>query len=461
MSFKTNANMVVLISLLLSSNIFAGGRMMQESSTETWLKQSAAFDIQKIIENISPLDADKGAIIAARTRVNPNYYYHWVRDAGITMDALSAVYPERSAEEKLALRKLFFDYVSFCKKIQKTKTLTGLGEPKFKVDGSAFNDPWARPQNDSPAMRAISLIEWANQLIADGHAKEVSAILYPLDASSEKPIKLDLDYIVAHWRDASYDLWEEVKGKHFYALMVERRALLLGARLAHYFRDDASAEIYQREAKAIEPLLLSFWDEKRGFIVETLDREGGVNYKHSNIDAGVVLGLLHGDMQDGFLSWDDPRVVATIETVIHAFQQLYTINQRNTIPGFAIGRYPEDKYAGSNFDGGNPWTLCTLAIAEAYYRYANALNAKGQTDAAVIIQKRADQFVERVRYHAHVNGSLNEQIDRNTGYMTSVEDLTWNYAALLQARQSMLGLLLSGKTTDKGHYFTTNNEQGV
>src|SRR5688500_16671266 len=33
-------------------------------------------------------------------------------------------------------------------------SLDFLGEPKFQADGSAFNDPWGRPQNDGPAIRA-------------------------------------------------------------------------------------------------------------------------------------------------------------------------------------------------------------------------------------------------------------------------------------------------------------------
>ena len=39
----------------------------------------------------------------------------------------------------------------------------------------------------------------------------------------------------------------------------------------------------------------------------------------------------------------------------------------------------------------------------------------------------------RVQLHANPDGSLSEQIDRHSGYMSSARDLTWNYAALLTA----------------------------
>jgi glucoamylase len=111
--------------------------------------------------------------------------------------------------------------------------------------------------------------------------------------------------------------------------------------------------------------------------------------------------------------------------------EIYPINHKLEMPGLAIGRYPEDKYGGDNFNGGNPWPLCTLAIAEAYYKTAAILATKGlKVQAQQFIQK-ADLFVARVRFHAHTSGALNEQINRNTGVMTSVSDLTWNYAAIL------------------------------
>ena len=82
-----------------------------------------------------------------------------------------------------------------------------------------------------------------------------------------------------------------------------------------------------------------------------------------------------------------------------------------------------------------------MAIAEAYYRMGNNFSILGRKLDTVSLLETGDQFVERVRFHSPADGSLNEQMDRNIGYMTSVENLTWNYAAIistLAARQAVI-----------------------
>lgn len=412
-----------------------------EKTTETrqWLNQSAKFNIDKILNNISPKDGLPGSVIAATTRSNPNYYYHWVRDAALATNALLDTYPLlKDKEQKQLIRKTLFDYLDFCTLIQNTETLTSLGEPKFNINGTAYNEPWGRPQNDSPALRAISLIHFANILIANGEEKIVNDRMYNSNMPATSPIKKDLEYVSLHWKDPSFDLWEEVKGTHFYSLMVERKAMIMGAALANQMHDTGAADWYLSQSKAIELELKKFWDIDKGYIVATVDRKDGLDYKQSNLDIAVILGLLHGDVNDGFLPWDDPRVTSTLHSIIHVFSTLYPINQHPNISGYAIGRYPEDRYTGGDFEGGNPWPLCTLAVAEALYRYANVLIIKGNTIQANEVANYADQFVNRVRYHANQDGSLNEQIDKNTGFMTSASNLTWNYAAMLSTRHSLI-----------------------
>jgi Glycosyl hydrolases family 15 len=55
--------------------------------------------------------------------------------------------------------------------------------------------------------------------------------------------------------------------------------------------------------------------------------------------------------------------LATLKVVVDSFRDIYPIN--NKVPvgqPLAVGRYPEDTYYG-----GNPWYLCTLAVAEFLY----------------------------------------------------------------------------------------------
>lgn len=411
-----------------------------KTNTRVWLRSNLDFYLHKLNQNISPQDGAPGSVLAAPSRDNPDYYYHWVRDAALAMDALITVYPTVDTQQKNSIRETIFHYLDFSARLQNAQTMSGLGEPKFYVNGSVFNQPWGRPQNDSAALRAISLIHWAKILLAQGEATIVTEKMYDVALPAKLPIKKDLEYISHHWREATYDLWEEVKGQHFYTLMVERRAMLEGAALAHRLQDDGAAQWYWQQSQEMAGLLVKFWDPKQGYLRATLNRSDGLDYKYSNLDSSVVLGLLHGDMNDGFFSWDDPRVVATLQKILEVFAELYPINHHPNIPGIAIGRYPEDRYAGVDFSGGNPWPLCTLAIAEAYYRYASLLIHQGNKEKALAIARTADQMVERVRYHAHLDGSLNEQMNRDSGFMTSAPNLTWNYAALLSTRQVMLNL---------------------
>jgi glucoamylase len=83
-----------------------------------------------------------------------------------------------------------------------------------------------------------------------------------------------------------------------------------------------------------------------------------------------------------------------------------------------IGRYPEDTYSGGDARTvGNPWFLATNAFAELYF-LAN------QPD-------KAHTFLRRTRYHSGGATTFSEQFSRQTGFMMSAPDLTWNYASFL------------------------------
>lgn len=421
--------------LLGLTTLYAMGN--DSSKALRWLDAKTEFFHEKIFANISPPQGMRGTVVAAqKSNTGPDYQYHWVRDAGVVMIALIDSY--QSAEDeahKDYLRRTINDYVDFSTYIQTMPAQADLGEPKFQLNGAAYDLPWGRPQNDGPALRAISLIHWARMMLAENQLQYVNDKLYNNKFPANTPIKKDLEYISHHWKDPSFDLWEETKGTHFYTLMVIRRALLEGAELAERLDDHGAAIWYHSQAKQIELELDHFWDEKNGYIKATINRVGGIDYKLSNLDTAVILGLLHGGMHDEFLAWDNPKVIATMIKLTATFKSLYPVNQY-TIPGVAIGRYPEDRYSGTSFDGGNPWPLCTLALAEGWYQYASLLK-KRNLDSQLALTN-ASKLVERVKYHAYKDGSVDEQIDRTSGYMTSAHNLTWNYAALLTTRRAAM-----------------------
>lgn len=90
-----------------------------------------------------------GLVVASPSTSNPNYLYTWVRDSSLVFKVLidqftSGVDP--------SLRTLIDDFVSAETDLQQVAnpsgniTTGGLGEPKFNIDGSAYTDPWGRPQ---------------------------------------------------------------------------------------------------------------------------------------------------------------------------------------------------------------------------------------------------------------------------------------------------------------------------
>lgn len=194
-------------------------------------------------------------------------------------------------------------------------------------------------------------------------------------------IKADLEFVSDTWSDTCFDLWEEIKGHHLYTRMVQRRALIDGANLALRLGDDGAASWYLKQAKALEPEILRHWNPKLGVLVPTLDRDGGIGYKNSGLDASVILTAMHGDAGDGFLDVTDDRMLASWLRLRETFRALYPINA--TGPAVAIGRYPEDVYDGGVVPStreANPWVLLTVGFGEFLYRSAAAFEAKGKID---------------------------------------------------------------------------------
>lgn len=466
----------------------AGLSHAQAGDLDQWIQSQAPHSVQVMLANIGPSaqvpNAAPGAVVASPSH-DPDYRYFWVRDAALTMDTVMSLY-ERSinAADQARYLQILQDYVDFSRRNQLTPNLSGgaddlgLGEPKFNIDGSAYQSPWGRPQNDGPALRAITLIRLARHYLYDGHADWVRQKLYDSVLPARTVIKADLEFVSHHWRDASFDLWEEVKGDHFYTRMVQRRALIEGASLASSLGDGAAAQWYLSQAQALEQEISRHWDAGRGYITVTLNRVGGLDYKSSGLDVAIVLAALHaaprGGSSDSFFTVTDDRVLATAEKISDAFHEVFPINARdrdwqNQQMGPGIGRYPEDRYSGTtSSQQGNPWFLATNALAELDYRCARAFEAQGRiaiTPANVALFRRlktfsrmtvlagetiqsldprfyvlirglreeGDGYLRRSRFHADSSGAMSEQFNRDTGYMQSASELTWSHASVITA----------------------------
>lgn len=442
-------------------------------SFEEWMAKQYDVSFEKLLANISPAGAAKGAVVASPSKQDPDYFYVWVRDAALVMDVVFKRYATETGSMKARLEQTLKDYVEFSRSNQQSWAEGGLGEPKFYADGRPYDQRWCRPQNDGPALRALTLSHYAFNLLDRGQADYVHSKLYAPELPASTVIKADLEFVAHHWKDTTCDLWEEVFADHFYTRLTQLSALRTGAKLAQQLGDEGAARYYLEVAKDIHAALEQHWSDSTGLIGATLNFKGGHDYKYSNIDIAVVLGVLHAGFDSGEFSPLDDRVLATAQKIEESFRGIYSVNDPGRFPGLgtAIGRYPEDKYSGqANKWEGNPWILTTAAMGELNYRLAAKLRAGASLDvtsrnlpflhaavgstlggqelkAGMKIQAgskemaqlvaglvaRGDAFMKRVRMHANPDGSMAEQIDRNSGYMVSARDLTWSYASFITA----------------------------
>jgi glucoamylase len=169
-----------------------------------------------VISNSTRPDVKPGMVVASPSKRDPNYYFDWVRDTALTMRSLIDYY-ELKKDQKV--KKLIFTWIDAEAYRQNLPTLSGLGEPKYNIDGSGFTGPWGRPQNDGPALRALAMVKFARMLLAEGNHDYVLKKLYHGVLPADSVIKKDLEYTAHHWREHSFDLWEEEKSMHFYTLL--------------------------------------------------------------------------------------------------------------------------------------------------------------------------------------------------------------------------------------------------
>ncbi|CAJ2511113.1 Uu.00g067380.m01.CDS01 [Anthostomella pinea] len=414
--------------------------------------------------------AASGAVIASPSTADPDYFYIWTRDSALVFKAIV----DRFANSYDAtLQTEITNYITAQAKLQTVSNPsgslsdgTGLGEPKFNVDLSAFTGSWGRPQRDGPALRAIAMIAYSKWLIANGYTSTASGVVWPI-------IRNDLAYVSQYWNQTGFDLWEEVQGSSFFTVAAQHRALVEGSSLAESLGTTCTA------CDAIAPQVLcflqTFWSASSGYTLANINVNNGRTAK----DANVILGSIH--TFDPALGCDaatfqpcSDRSLASHKVVVDSFRSIYTINSGlSTATAVAVGRYPEDTYYN-----GNPWYLNTLAAAEQLYdalyvwqeqgfitvtstslpffqALSSSVTAGTYTSSSATytmiynaVFSYADGFVNVVSTYAASNGSLSEQFSRDTGVPLSARDLTWSYASFLTAAARRAGVVPAGWAGD-------------
>lgn len=366
-----------------------------------------------VLENISVPGGLPGLSIASPSTYDPDYYFHWVRDGAINIGTVVNFY---TLTQDPHLQSLIEDYFVSSSQLQQTPNLSGgVGEPKFYVDGKAYNGNWGRPQNDGPALRAMVACKYANLYLKPDQITN----LY------ENFISIDLDYIARSWALPSFDLWEELDGYHFFTILSQYGALKAGRIVAEWAgHNDQSvrySNICEQMWKFISMNFLPGSRNTNEYVCEHFPCSLG---SRIGLDAASVIGVLElldlaqwtteSDGIDLPVKTDHPAVRATIDALIEDMSTRYPINAGK--PG-GVGRYPEDVYNGYASDVGNPWFICTASLVEAL-----VLNGE---------RERATPLMDFII--AHSGDTLSEQINRYTGYMQGANNLTWSYSAVLRA----------------------------
>lgn len=428
------------------------------------------------IDQDTVLKALPGAIIASPSlpdhKFSQSYFFHWVRDGAISINAICDLYVEASSQEKkIRYREMLVHYLHFVEVMQTQPMLHGihvLGEPKFNIDGSVWSQDWGRPQLGGTAFQAIVLSKILGIFEAEG-AQDLVHKIYNTDSNSL--LKANLEHCARTWAENSVNVWEELKGNHFSVRFVQYIALNVGAAVAKRLNDPGAAAYYHDIRGHLEDELRTHWKESLGYYFETIHQE---NKLGGGLDASVLNALFAGHItniaEDFVLT--SYQSLSTFYSIRQAFEGLYQINVARRAAGkrgVLLGRYPQDVYDGNYDRYGNPWFITSLALASVYYGIILQLLQGNTITANFLAQQFLRQVAPTLHFECHdrldaqhkhyqpfiqnlfeeaeailcfikecmiteSDGStmhMSEQIDRASGAQVSAKDLSWSYAALL------------------------------
>jgi glucoamylase len=434
----------------------------QDLAFESWLETQLGHSAGAMLSSISPVSIVKhrpgfgqtvrpipGAIVASPVLAaydpDPDYFFHWFRDSAVVIDALRLLHADRRiGDEALQHLRDFTRFSLACNRLdgraaaaaphrrarvapdflqflRDDHDLAGVhgdavaAEARVNPDGTLDVSRWARPQHDGPPLRALAMLRWAAGGRLDASLlAEVTAL-----------IRFDLDFTLRHWREPSYDIWEEEIGHHYYTLRVSAAALAEGAAWLQGLGDTARAERCRQESLAALSLLDGYWVDERnggatlGYYRSRVLPDGRASPKA--LDIAVILSAIHALGHEATHGVADPRMQATLARLDALFDAAYPINHgRAAGRGTAMGRY-----AGDVYYSGGAYYFSTLGAAEFCFRAA-ALGG----DARHWFE-RGDAYLATVRAHTPAGGDLSEQFDQRSGAQTSAKHLAWSYAAFI------------------------------
>ncbi len=354
---------------------------------------------------------NEGAIIAANdwdiTRfARDTYSYMWPRDGALVAAALI------KAGHSEVTRRFF----NLCQRII---TPAGYLLHKYNPDGSLASSwhGWYRNgRKELPVQEdETALVLWALWRYFQGmHDVEFIKLLYR-----------GLIVRAANWmneyRDTntglplpSWDLWEERRGVSAWTIGATCAGLDAAANFSEAFGE---GELAARYRQALEEITVAadahLWVPRQHCFSCMINRQDDSSWRADpRVDASLM-GLWYF----GMYAPDDPRIVATMETIR---DRLWV---KTDVGG--VARYENDGYHQISQDTenvpGNPWFICTLWLAQWYI--AMAKTANDLEPALEILDWATD--------HALHSGVMAEQVHPYTNEPLSVSPLTWSHATFV------------------------------
>lgn len=380
-----------------------------------------------------------GSVLASARRASwdpePDYFHHWVRDAAVVMRVLPDIVAHATADQAAWWRAAFTDHVAFSLAISdpnaaplqsnplrattdrdhrkflrpdaELQALTGislLAEPRCAADGSSDLERWSRPQDDGPALRAVTVMAVTGALpeLASDHTAQL--------------IHRDLAYTAQVAGRACIGPWEEEPARHHsYTLIAQWDALDRGADwLEAQGADQQDGDLMRAKAASVLRTL-----ETTAETPPTFAWKDAAGAPPGGYDSATVLAILHAGRNSGPLARTAPHSLGTIAALEAQFRTLYPLNATYPVP--AMGRS-----VGDAFFGGNPWLPITLGFAELHYDIAAQTRDKAAFD-------KAEAWMDLLHQLLPDGDALPEQIDRATGAPVSCLELSWSAAAFIGA----------------------------
>lgn len=345
------------------------------------------------------------------------YIYSWPRDSSIIARVLDDVGQLINDTSLNALAE------NICYGLKMTQSQEGWWHQRYWPDGTVGPN-WADIQKDQTALAIIAITD---------HYKHTDSIEFLNDMWGT--VKNAADFLLLE--GPSFDLWEEVLcNGHYFTTQSIIRALRDASYLAETLNHTEKMKSYREEVSRLEKSLGCFINN--GSISCSVgEKIMTLSSNKENTDASIIGAHV---LFDGKYI-NNPLIKKTSSVLVQRSSESFNINEG--IDSVGIMRYGGDDYDGfEKGSQGNPWNITTLWMAQKEYMSGNLSGG--------------DNFFNWVLKYMPKDGTLPEQVHRDTGKPHGEKNLMWSHAEYIKTYFSRMEL---GKNINENHYALADNNR--